>query len=113
MLGQLRPKLQLWILRMSGPILVQIIGAPIACSEGVKDSWRDVAGWVAGQLKTRFGDEVSVQYYDLLDTGCPTIPADAQLPLVLVNGEVLSSGGKISVPLIRKRVDGLRSEVIK
>ncbi|HEX2995058.1 MAG TPA: hypothetical protein VHP14_09540 [Anaerolineales bacterium] len=110
MLGQLRAKLQLWILRMSGSILVQIIGAPIACSEGVKDSWREVAGWAAGQLKTRFGDEVSVQYYDLFDTSCPTIPPGSQLPLVLVNGEVLSSGGKISVPLIRKRVDALRAE---
>jgi len=29
------------------------------------------------------------------------------LPLVLVNGEVLSSGGKISVPAIRKRIEAL------
>lgn len=113
MLRELRAKLQLWILRMSAPILIQIIGAPIACRQGVKDSWREVAGWAAGQLKTRFGDEVSVQYFDLLDTGCPPLPPGAQLPLVLVSGEVLSSGGKISVPLIRKRVDGLRPEVIK
>lgn len=113
MLRGLRAKLQLWILRMSGRILVQIIGAPIACGEGAKDSWREVAGWAAGQLKTRFGNEVSVQYYDLLDTDCPTIPSGAQLPLVFVNGEVLSSGGKISVPLIRKRVDALRLEGIE
>ncbi len=108
MLGELRAKLQLWILRMSGPILIQIIGAPIACSDGLKDSWREVAGWAAGQLKTRFGDDVSVQYFDLLDTGCPPLPPGVQLPLVLVNGEVLSSGGKISVPSIRKRVEALR-----
>jgi hypothetical protein len=95
---------------MSKSVLVQIIGAKIACAEGVKDSWRQVAGWVAGQLRIHFGDEVSVQYFDLLDSTCPPLPPDAQLPLVLVNGDVLSSGGKISVPMIRKHLDLLRIE---
>ncbi len=94
---------------MNTPVLVQIIGARVACSDGVKDSWREVAGWAVGQLKTRFGEEVSVQYFDLFDADCPAIPAGTQLPLVLVNGEVLSSGGKISVPLIRKQVEALRA----
>lgn len=96
---------------MTAPVLVQIIGAPIACSDGVKDAWRDLAGWAAGQLKARFGEDVRVQYYDLFDADCPSIPEDAQLPLVLVNGDVLSSGGKISLPLIRKQVDVLRAGV--
>ena len=98
---------------MSKSVLVQIIGAPIACRDGVNDSWRQIAGWVAGQLRIHFGDEVSVQYFDLLDFTCPPLPPDAQLPLVLVNGEVLSSGGKISVPLIRKHVDRLRAKASK
>ena len=92
---------------MSAPILVQIIGAPIACKEGVKDSWREVANWAAGQLKVRFGESVQVKYYDLFDANCPPIPKNTQLPLVLVNAEVLSSGGKISVPAIRKRIETL------
>jgi hypothetical protein len=92
---------------MNTPVLVQIVGAPIACSDGVKDSWRQVVNWAAGQLKARFGEEVNVRYFDLFDADCPSIPAGVQLPLVLVNGEVFSSGGKISVPLIRKRVEAL------
>lgn len=95
------------VLWMTVPIVVQIVGARIACSDGVKDSWREVTGWAAGQLKTRFDDKVSVQYFDLFDSNCPPIPSGAQLPLVLVNGEVLSSGSKISVPLIRKHVEQL------
>lgn len=95
------------MLRMNAPVLIQIIGAPIACSGGVKDSWREVADWAAGQLKTRFGEGVSVQYFDLFDAGCPSIPSGVQLPLVLVNGVALSSGGKISVPLIRKQIEAL------
>lgn len=94
---------------MSAPVQVQIIGAPIACKDGVKDSWREVASWAAGQLKTRFGAEVNVQYFDLFDASCPPIPPGTQLPVVLVNGEALSNGGKISVPLIRKQVDALRA----
>jgi len=88
-------------------VLVQIIGAPIACSDGVKDSWRDVAKWAAGQLKTKFGDAVEIRYFDLFDADCPPMPAGSQLPLVMVAGEVVSSGGKISVPLIRRKIEAL------
>ncbi len=92
---------------MSGPVLVRIIGAPIACQEGVKDSWRDVATWTAGQLKARFGESVVVHYFDLFDAGCPALPDGAQLPLVMVEDEVLSSGGKISVPAIRRKIESI------
>ena len=52
---------------------------------------------------------VRVDYYDLFDPACPALPMGAQLPLVLVNGEVLSSGGKIAIPAIRRRVEALAS----
>ena len=86
-------------------ISVQIIGAPIACAEGVKDSWRDTAHWVSGQLRQRFGETVRVTYFDLFDPACPSLPAEAQLPVVLVNKEMLSSGGKISLPDLRKKIE--------
>jgi hypothetical protein len=92
---------------MSEPILVKIIGAPIACKEGVKDIWREVAEWAGGQLYQRFGKSVEVQYFDLFDPACPTIPANTQLPLVLVNGEVLTNSGKISVPAVRRKIEAL------
>ena len=87
--------------------VVHIIGAPVACAEGVKDTWRDVAKHAADQLSARFDDRVSIRYFDLFDPDCPALPDGAQLPLVLLNGEVLSSGGKISVPAIRKRIETL------
>lgn len=88
-------------------ILVQIIGAPIACQDGVKDTWRETATWAGEQLRQRFGDKVLVQYFDLFDPACPSLPANSQLPLVLVNGEVLSSGGKISVPAMRRKIESI------
>ena len=92
---------------MTKAISVQIVGAPIACEGGVKDSWRDTAKWAEGQLKARFGEAVGVRYYDLVDADCPSLPEGAQLPLVLIEGEVVSSGGKISIPIIRRRAEVL------
>lgn len=85
--------------------LVQIIGVPVACPEGTKDRWREVAGWVADQLKTHFGDAVRVEYFDLFDPACPTFPEGSQIPVVLIDGELLSGGGKISLPAIRKQLE--------
>jgi hypothetical protein len=85
---------------------IEIIGAPIACEDGIKDSWREVADWANKQLHARYGDSVSVQYFDLFDPACPSLPPASQLPVVYINGKVISSGGKISIPLIRKEIDG-------
>jgi disulfide oxidoreductase YuzD len=92
---------------MTEPAVIQIVGAPVACATGVQETWRDLAQWMAGQFDGRYGAAVSVTYYDLLQPGCPRLPAGTQLPLVLVNGEVLSSGGKLSMPAIRKRLEAL------
>ena len=87
--------------------LVQIIGAPVACASGVKDTWREIATWAAEQIHARFGDQARVEYFDLFDPACPPLPLGAQLPVVLVAGEVLSNGGKIAMPLIRRRLEAL------
>jgi hypothetical protein len=92
---------------MMKTIHIEIIAAKVACEQGLKDSWRETAEFAAGQLRARYGDKVSVKYFDLFDTDCPPIPQGSQLPLIIVDGEILSSGGKISVPLIRKRIDEL------
>lgn len=92
---------------METPVVVQIVAAPIACAEGFVDTWRKVAVWAAGQLAAQYGEAVCVEYYDLFDPACPSLPAGAKLPVVLVNGEVVSVGEKISIPAIRKRVESL------
>ena len=93
-----------------GKISVQIVAAPIACKEGVKDTWRETASWAGGQLRQRFGEAVQVHYYDLFDPDCPALPEGVQLPLVLVNAEVLSSGGKISIPAIRRKIESILAQ---
>ncbi len=79
---------------MSAYASVQIIGSQVACKEGLKDTWREIAEWAAGQLEARFGESVQVHYFDLFNSDCPTLPAGAQLPVVLVDGQWLNCGGK-------------------
>lgn len=88
-------------------IAVEIVGSPVACAEGVKETWCDLADWAAAQLRTRYGDQVQVTYYDLFDPACPPLPADGQLPLVTVDGETVISGGKLAMPVIRRRLEAL------
>ncbi len=92
---------------MAQRIVVQIVGAPIACADGVRDSWREVAAWAEGQLKARFGEAVQVDYFDLFDPGAPQIPSGAQLPLVLAGGEMVSQGAKVSIPAIRRHIESM------
>lgn len=92
---------------MAEPIVVQIVGTPVACADGVEDRWRETALWASGRLRGRFGDAVQVEYFDLFEPACPPLPEGAQLPLVLIRGEVVSSGGKLSLPLIRKRLESI------
>jgi hypothetical protein len=95
------------MLPMTPPVVVQIIGAPMACAEGMKDTWREVAALASDQLCRRFGETVQVEYFDLFDPTCPAVPPNSQLPLVFIHGEIFSSGGKISVPGIRKQLEAL------
>ena len=94
-------------LQLNAPTTIQIIGAPVACAEGVKETWRDLAGWIGGKLRARYGTAVTVTYHDLFDPDCPPLPPDAQLPLVLVNSQLLSSGGKLSLPAINRYLNGI------
>lgn len=92
---------------MSVKLQVDIVGAPVACATGVKDTWRDLATWAADQLHQRYGQAVEVRYYDLFDPDCPAVPTGAQLPLVLVDGNVIINGGKLSIPVISRRLESL------
>jgi disulfide oxidoreductase YuzD len=86
---------------------IQITGSLIACSQGVRDDWRDLAEWLRSKMAALYGDQVAVKYYDIFDPACPILLPDAKLPVVRVNEEVLSMGGKISMTLIRKKIESL------
>jgi hypothetical protein len=90
------------------PITVHIIGMPAACLEGVSDPWREHAAWIGAQLRARFGDAARVAYHSVLDADCPPTPPDAAHPLVMIEGEIVLSGGNsIPLPPILQRVTAL------
>jgi len=96
-------------------VVVRIFGTLAACSTGVTDGWRDTAMMIGRQLVGRFGDQVVVEYFDLFGPEMDSFPAvltavsrdGLTLPLVYINDELFSSGGKINGPAIRRRIQTL------
>lgn len=98
---------------MAGTIQVHV--AVVAVSGGAcagKPTWETATGFLRRQLQRRFGVSVSVEYVELFSPGSLDLPAVLQgigdgslrLPVVLVNGEVLTSGTKLNEGLIAARV---------
>ena len=96
-------------------VVVRIFGTLTACSTGITDGWRDTATMIGRQLTERFGDQVVMEYFDLFGPEMDRFPDvlaavsrdGLMLPLVYVNDELFSSGGKINGPAIRRRIDAL------
>ncbi len=96
-----------------GVITVRVFGVPTPSNCGPQDGWREATEWIARSLKTRFGEQVHVEYLDLFTAALDGFPnvielvasGEAQPPLVFVSDELLSSGGRISGPAIRRRLE--------
>jgi len=91
------------------PVFVRIIGVPSTCPDGIREPWRAVARLVANQLTARFGDQVIIKYHDLFSTeGLSWAErVDGNAPLVFVGDELLLAGDKVSVPVIRQRLESM------
>jgi hypothetical protein len=90
---------------------VVIAGLPPAagCPDG--KTWRSAAGFVRSRLAGRFGSAVSFEYLDLFSPEMASHPeiealieAGARAPLVLIDEEMQSFGGKLHVSAIERAV---------
>ena len=90
-------------------IIVRIFGVPVAgCKPG--KTWRDAASFAKNLLTLRFGSKIEVEYIEFLSPEWEKFPnitdlintGQAQIPIVMVNDEILSSGGKVNVGKIEK-----------
>ncbi len=97
------------------PIVVRVFGVRTADACGARDGWREATDWLARALKTQFGDHVCVEYVDLFSEQADQYPVAVDLvsngrakpPMIFVGDELLSSGGKISGPTVRRRLEAL------
>lgn len=108
----------------NGIVTIRVFGVPTTtgCDCGTNSStWREATEWVARSLKQQFGDQVRVEYFDMFFDANDAFPqvmelvarGEANPPLVFIGddrghlGELFSSGGKISGPAIRERLERL------
>ena len=91
---------------------VLIVGLPSAATCPPEKTWRSAAGFVTQRLLARFGSEVNVEYVDLFSPGMANhadvearIATEGLLPpIVVVDGDVLPSAGKLNVSAIERAV---------
>lgn len=92
---------------------VTILAPPMPeCAPG-KQTWVDVADAAARHLRTRFGEAVVVDFVEMfsseafarLELMSAVEDNSLALPVVFVDGDVLSSGGRIDFGLICRDLD--------
>jgi len=91
--------------------IVRIFGLPIAgCKPG--KSWQDAAEFAKDYLVLKFGNQVEVEYIELLPSRWKDFPeiielinkGKAKIPIIFVNSEVISTADKINVSQIEKHL---------
>lgn len=93
------------------PVLV--FAAPDAsCASG--HTWSGITAFVGARLRHRFGDQVSVEHVELFSArsfefpdALAAIERGASLPVVMVDGHVVSNGGKLSERAIAQAVENV------
>jgi disulfide oxidoreductase YuzD len=90
---------------------VKIFGVPVAgCKPG--KTWQDTANFAKNWLSSRFGEQVKVEYIEFLPPKWKEFPqiidlinkGKAKIPIIVVNDEVLSTGGKVNISQIERHL---------
>jgi hypothetical protein len=82
---------------------------------GATDAWQAAADTARRRLTTAFGPQVHVEYYTATSPEISRFPqalalirlGNAPLPLVFIGEELFSTGGKILIPEISRRLEAL------
>mgnify|MGYP005855506765 CR=1 FL=1 len=82
---------------------------------GGSDAFAKTAYFVLDRLHSIFGDQVCGRYYSVGEPSLAEFPpalalvrlGEAPLPLVFVDNDLVTMGGKLSVPELRQRLSAL------
>jgi hypothetical protein len=88
-------------------VIVRIVGA--------NDAWQGAADQARRRLAAAFGPQVEVEFYAASSPEINRFPqalalirlGAAPLPLVFIGDELLSTGGKVLIPEISRRLEAL------
>lgn len=94
-------------------ISVRVFAAPDAsCGHGA--TWSAATAFIAARLKERFGEAVATEHVEMFSPRSFEFPeilaavgAGGALPIVVVDGRIISQGGKLSDRVIRQAVSAL------
>jgi hypothetical protein len=92
-------------------VFVQVFAAPSAtCGSG--STWESVTAYLGERLHARFGESVVVEHIVMFTPRSFDFPdvmrglqEGAELPIVRVGGEIVSSGGKLSESRIAQAIN--------
>jgi len=93
------------------PVTVTVLAAASAPCNG-KMTWEMATAFLRERLNRRFGSQVTVHYVELFSPESFAFPAvlegiqqeKHQLPIVLVNGSIVSDGAKLNEDVISRYV---------
>ena len=99
-------------------IRISVFAAPVGQCGG-KLTWESATEVLRNRIERRFGASVSVEYIELFSPRSFEFPdvltgigeERLRLPVVLVGGEVVSSGAKLNEGLIARRVSEVLQEM--
>jgi hypothetical protein len=101
------------LLMRATAVPVLVFAAPDAsCAQG--QTWSAVTAYVGARLHKRFGERIAVEHVELFSArsfefpdALAAIERGAPLPVVVVDGRIVSQGGKLSERTIAAAVEVL------
>lgn len=89
------------------PVIVRIVGAT--------DAWQGAADQARRRLSSAFGSQVQVEYYTASSPEIGRFPqalalirlGNPPLPLVFIGADLFSTGGKLQIAEISRRLEAL------
>lgn len=94
--------------------IVRIFAPPMAACDPAK-TWKAAAKMIERRLRARYGEAIQTEFIELFSPESFTHPEIMQFveinaanpPYVTINGQLVSSGGKLSESVIRRELERL------
>jgi hypothetical protein len=95
------------------PLIVRVFAAP-AAENACENTWENATRTMAEKIRHRYGEKVRFAFVPLFSGEFFSHPAvmqalqdgSASPPIIMIENEIVQSGGKLSERLIRQEIEG-------